>query len=217
MRLRLATKICAALLTLSVVSVPARAAAAERGAADGAHSAAAIRVWKTVRIGGYTDVNALREALDSSDCGTARKAPLVTRIVNAADTSCRLGESAAEIIGRPGFGLSRERRDIAVAVVSVAQLGFATDAPLADIYDHAAMLGLSLCPAEVAAYLRLQYRDQPVGEFLRIAMAPVATYAGEPTDLTIANGGAGLLLVGGDARPELVVPVATRFVFVRAR
>ena len=215
MSLGLATRLAGALLTLSVVFVPVaeRAAAAE----PGGQRIAAFPVWKTVRLGGYADVNALREALDSGDCGTARQPPLVTRIANAVDISCRLGESAAEIIGRPAFRLSRERRDVAVVLVSVAQLGFAADPTLADIYARAQMRGLALCPAELAPYLRLQYRDQPLGEFLRVAMAPIATYAGEPTDLTVANGGSGLLLVGGDARRELIVPIATRFVFVRTR
>ena len=206
----------AALLIVTSTFSRMGAAAAEReGSRATGREVAALPVWKTVRLGGYADVNALREALDSSECGTGRKAPLLTRIANAADISCRLGESAAEIIGRPAFRLSRERREVAVVLVSVAQLGFAADAALADIYARAAAYGLALCPAELAPYLRLQYRDQPLGEFLRVAMAPLETYAGEPTDLTVANGGSGLLLVGGDARGKLIVPVATRFVFMR--
>ena len=48
-------------------------------------------------------------------------------------------------------------------------------------------------------------------------MNPVARYGGEPVDFTIGNGGAGLLLIGGDFRSNLVVSGATRFVFVRPR
>jgi hypothetical protein len=40
---------------------------------------------------------------------------------------------------------------------------------------------------------------------------------GEPLDLTVANGGADLALLAGNADWDLIVPGATRFVFVRPR
>ena len=46
-------------------------------------------------------------------------------------------------------------------------------------------------------------------------MQPIATYAGQPVDLTLANGGTGLLLLGGEAHPDLVLQASTRLVFVR--
>jgi hypothetical protein len=76
-------------------------------------------------------------------------------------------------------------------------------------------VGLELCPAEVGPLLRLQYVNQPVGEFLHIAMQPIATYRGDLTDLTVANGGAGLLLIGGDGSPDLKLHSTIKFVFVR--
>jgi hypothetical protein len=76
-------------------------------------------------------------------------------------------------------------------------------------------LGLELCPAEVGPQLRLEYLNQPVGEFLHIAMRPVATYRGDLVDLTVANGGAGLILIGGDGSPELNLHSNVKFVFVR--
>jgi hypothetical protein len=46
-------------------------------------------------------------------------------------------------------------------------------------------------------------------------MRPVSTYDGELVDLTLLNGGAGLLLIGGEANPDLVLIGTTRLVFVR--
>ena len=76
-------------------------------------------------------------------------------------------------------------------------------------------IGLELCPEEVGPQLRLQYLTQPTGEFLHVAMKPQRTYRGEPTDFTLANGGTGLALLGGGARPDLVIPWNVKFVFVR--
>jgi hypothetical protein len=64
----------------------------------------------------------------------------------------------------------------------------------------------TVIPAEAGSQLRLQYLDQPRGEFLQVAMRPIATYAGELTDLTLGN----------DGRPEFALPAVTRFVFSRA-
>jgi hypothetical protein len=85
---------------------------------------------------------------------------------------------------------------------------------LADIYARARQLGFELCPAEVGPQLRLQYLNQPLGEFLHIAMAPIARYSGEPIDFTIANGGAGLILIAGDAHPNFIMLSTMRFVFI---
>jgi hypothetical protein len=70
---------------------------------------------------------------------------------------------------------------------------------------------------EVGPALRLNYLDQPLDEFLRIAMKPVALYSGALVAFTVSNGGAELLLGGRNGHPDVKVPGATRFVFVRPR
>ncbi len=67
-----------------------------------------------------------------------------------------------------------------------------------------------------APQLRLQYLDQPVGEFLVIGMNPIRTWTGEEVFLTVANGGAGLILIGQDGRADTEIPVTSRFVFLRS-
>ena len=181
-----------------------------------------IAIWKTITLGSYRDVNALREDLDSLHCGLEGSAAGIhARAAFVPGTAiplpCSLGESAAEIIGRPAFSLSKAATHADLVVVSVTELGFTGEgAAIADIYARARQLGLELCSAEVGPQLRLQYLDQPVGEFLRIAMEPIATYGGDLVDLTVANGGASLLLIGGDAHADAIVDPSVRFVFVRA-
>jgi hypothetical protein len=210
---------CALALSLS----PGSALSAQPGHAHSieVRTAGDIPVWKTIALGTHRDVNVLRERLDSRHCGRDETPP-GTRLQAArvpgtkTPLPCRLGDSAAEIIGRPGFTLSKVRTEVHLAVLSVSELGFKDErATKAEIFARAQQLGLELCPAEVGPQLRLQYLDQPLGEALHIAMKPIATYGGELVDLTAANGGASLLLVGGDARPGSTQHASTRFVFVR--
>jgi hypothetical protein len=152
-------------------------------------------IWKRITLGTHKGVNSLRTALDAA--------------------RVRVGDSADEILGRPAFGLSKTSMDVDLVVASVAELGFHDSAPLADIYWRAGELGLELCPAEVAPLLRLQYVNQPLGEFLNIAMRPIATYGGELIALSVANAGTGPLLIGGEGRLDVVMNWRARFVFVR--
>jgi hypothetical protein len=73
----------------------------------------------------------------------------------------------------PAFLFSMTRTDVDL-VVSVSELGFDDSTSIADIYRRAGELGLELCPAEVAPLLRLQYVNQPIGEFFNVAMRPIA-------------------------------------------
>lgn len=159
-------------------------------------SAFAVPVWRTIKVGTFANSFALLNALDAAGCA--------------------IGGLAEEVLARPAFSVATTRTDVELFALSAADLGFRTDAaPLADIFARAQQLGFGLAAAEVAPQLRLQYFDQPMGELL-IGMEPIKTWAGEPVILAVANGGAGLVLIGRDAGANAEVPVATRFVFVRS-
>jgi len=154
-------------------------------------------VWKTITVGTFADLFALSNALDAVGCG--------------------IGNSAGEILARPTFTLSATKTSVELFAVSAAELGFKTDtASLADIYARAQQLGFGLAAAEVGPQLRLQYFDQPIGEFLIIGMEPIRTWKGERVILTVANGGAGLILIGQDGSADAQISVASRFLFVRS-
>ncbi|MDA9509593.1 hypothetical protein XI09_34150 [Bradyrhizobium sp. CCBAU 11386] len=159
-------------------------------------SAVDVPVWKTITIGTFANFFALSNALDAVGCG--------------------IGNSAGEILARPTFTLRGTKTSVELFTVSAAELGFKTDtASLADIYARAKQLGFGLAAAEVGPQLRLQYFDQPIGEFLVIGMEPIRTWKGAPVILNVANGGAGLILIGQDGSADAQISVASRFVFVR--
>ena len=161
-------------------------------------SAATTPVWKTVAVGTTSGSFGLRNALDAANCG--------------------VGDVAEQILARPAFTVSHTRQDVDLVSVSVRELGFhGQTAQLADIYARAQKLGFDLAAAEIGPQLRLQYFDQPIGEFLHIGMEPIRTWSGEPVILVVVNGGAGLILVAQDGEAEAQIPVSARFVFVRRR
>jgi hypothetical protein len=159
-------------------------------------SAFAVPVWRTITIGTFANSFALLNALDAAGCG--------------------IGGLAGEILARPAFTVGTGQTSVELFAVSAAELGFQIGtARLADIYARAQQLGFGLAAAEVAPQLRLQFLDQPIGEFL-IGMEPIKTWNGEPVILTVANGGAGLVLIGRDGSAHAEIPVASRFLFVRS-
>jgi hypothetical protein len=153
-----------------------------------------FQVWRTITVGTYKGVDAYRDALDSA------------RI--------KIGDSAEQILGRPAFPFARVKTDVELAVLSAAELGVVeSESPLSNVYKRARQAGLELCPAEVGPQLRLDYRNQPLGEALNVAMEPVATYSGDLTILTLVNWGTGLALIGRDGRSESMVGRTSQFVF----
>jgi hypothetical protein len=162
---------CAASFVLFVILMTSHANARElvesAAASESDHAGAATSeivaerpVWKRVTLGRYRGVNAVRTALDAA--------------------RVRVGDRADEALGRPAFAFSTTPVTLDLIVLTPADLGFANGATLADVERRATQLGFELCPAEVGPLLRLAYLDQPIGEFLRIAMKPVATWGGGP-------------------------------------
>ena len=152
-------------------------------------------IWKRITLGGFRGVNAVRAALENA--------------------RVRIGDSADEVMGRPAFRFSPARTDVDLVVVTVSELGFARPTSIADIYWRAGEIGFELCAPEVAPLLRLQYANQPVGEFLHVAMRPVTTYGGDPVSLTVGNAGTGPLLIGGSGQLDLMMSLDSKLVFVR--
>ncbi len=116
--------------------------------------------WRTVTIGTHKTVEELKTAIKQA--------------------GCYISDWADDILGKKAFTLSSEKTEFELVKISVAELGFKNGATLKDIYAKALELGLDKCPAEVGPQLRLQYDDQPKGEWLLIAMEPISDSDGDP-------------------------------------
>ena len=157
------------------------------------NESAKFQIWRTTTLGAYKGVNGYRNALDAA--------------------GIKIGDSADEILGRPAFRYAGMKTEVELTLLSAAKLGAESESALSDLYNRAKRIGLELCPAEVGPQLRLDYRNQPLGESLNIAMEPVATYDGQLTILSLVNFGSSLALIGGNARPDFKVPRTLLYVF----
>jgi hypothetical protein len=126
-------------------------------------------IWKTITLGVQKDVKALKKALEKY--------------------GFKVGDYAADIMTKPTFAVATEEEKIDLVKVSVAELGLTATTPLRDIYARAFEVGLKLCPNEVGPRLRIEYTDQPYGEWLRVAMEAI----------TDSDGDLGIFAVEGDS------------------
>lgn len=149
-------------------------------------------VWKTVKLGTCKTPDEYRKALKKA--------------------GRRTGDWGDDILGR--ISCSKEENDLDLVVMSVGDLGFKDGAKYSDICAKAVELGLELCPAEVGPALRLQYGDQPSGEWLRIAMEAITGRGGDLYVFYVVRDVGDLWLGGYSGHPDDVWDARSRFVFV---
>ncbi len=113
--------------------------------------------------------------------------------------------------------LALEKQMWSLSLVTPAQLGFTSDTvSLTDVYVACSTpLALNLPQPRSGRNCVSSILDQPMGEFIIIGMEPIKTWSGEPIVLNVANGGAGLILIGQDGRAETAA--TSQFVFARSR
>lgn len=129
-----------------------------------------------------------------------------------------IGDWADDILGKPAFMASDTESEVELVVRSVEELGFKDGATREQIYNRAKEIGLDLCPAEVGPQLRLQYKDQPKGEWLLIAMEPITDSHGGLRVFRVERHGDGKQwLYGYDGDPVNFWLGRNRWVFLRRK
>lgn len=157
-----------------------------------------LPIWKTVKLGtGLKTADDFRKALKKA--------------------SMKIGDWGNDILGKPAFTVSDREMELDLVNLSVADLGFKDGATRKDIIAKAIEQGMELCPAEVGPQIRLQYPDQPKGEWFVIAMEPITDSNGSLSVFDVAHDKGGRWLSAGDGDPANFWIAGSRFVFVRPR
>jgi len=112
------------------------------------------KTWKTIQLGyGQKTVSDLADAIKQAGMG--------------------IGEFGDTLPDASNFSISTENVEVDLVIVSVGELGLEKGAIQKDVFARAQKLGLDICPSEVGFRLRLQYDNQPEGEWIAIAMEPI--------------------------------------------
>ncbi len=155
-------------------------------------------VWKTIKVGaGPKNADEFRAAFK--------------------EAGCKISAWANDLLGNDAFRVATEETEVELVVASVAELGFKDGAKYSAICQRAKQLGLDLCRAEVGPQLRLQYTDQPNGEWLRIAMEPIADSGGHLNIFYVIQGACELYLNSYSGHPSDFCHNYDRFVFVHGK
>ena len=158
----------------------------------------AISTWKTIKLGtGLKTADDFRKAIKAK--------------------GMKIGNWANDILGKSAFVAAKGETEIDLVLVTVAELGFKSGARYDQICGRAKELGLEFCPSEVGPQLRLQYEDQPEGEWVLIGMEPLSDSDGHLRVFDVEHGGGGRRLRGGVGGPGCFWGGRGRWVFVRPR
>ena len=153
-----------------------------------------FNVWKTIRLGtGLKTADDFRKDLKNKGFS--------------------IGDWANDILGKPAFTVAAEETEVDLVKVTVAGLGFRKGVRRDQIYKRAEELGLRRCPSEVGPQLRLQYRDQPNGEWIIIGMEPIIASDGNLSVFSVLRFDSELWLYGGWGRPDRVWDADSQWVF----
>ena len=113
--------------------------------------------FMTIKIGTHDSVDELRQSLK--------------------DKGNRISSYGNDILGK--IALAETETEVTLHSATVKELTGKDVASNREINEAIRSKGYDLCPAEVGPQLRLQYSDQPSGEYLRVAMEPIADSDGD--------------------------------------
>jgi hypothetical protein len=150
-----------------------------------------LKGWKTVKLGVHKTPDAYRQALEAA--------------------GFKVSDWASQIIDK--VTVAKTEAEIDLVVLSVGDLGFKRATRYDAICARAKELGFQLCPDEVGPALRLDYSDQPNGEWLRVAMESLAGSVGVLGLFGVDRDGGGRWLHSGYGFPVDAWGPDDRFVF----
>jgi hypothetical protein len=141
-----------------------------------------LATWKTIKIGTYASVEDLAAAFEG-------------------DNFFDFTHTAQNLLER--IPLTPVKTDIEIILATADDLGLKDDPSWLTLLNRARKLGLDPVPAEVGPQLRLQYLNQPPGEWIVVAMKPVVNRSCCSDSFVIGNNNAHLVLDASGGHPPM--------------
>lgn len=149
--------------------------------------------WMTIKLGTQKKVADLRKGI--------------------LDVGDRIGDWGDDTLKRTA--VASEPTEIELFRATVAEIGFPSGGTWAQIRAELDEFGFGNCPAEVGPQLRLQYTNQPNGEWLWVVMEPITDSVGFLGVFCVAHDSDVRWLCSGYGRPDGVLDGAYGLVFCR--
>ena len=158
--------------------------------------------------------------LGSFKIGTHKNADTLMKAMKKEDF--KISDWAEDMMKQPTFTVVSSESEILLAEISVGDLGFKKGATYKEICERAVGMKMehngetytvALCPAEAGPQFRLQYKNQPKGEWLRIAMEPITGSDGDRYLFRVAHFDRGQWLDWDDGGPGYFWSADYRFVW----
>jgi hypothetical protein len=124
-----------------------------------------------------------------------------------------ISDYTKQMMNNPDFVTAKQSEQAKLIRLTVADLGFSGVATTDQIYARAKELGLEFCPPDTGPNYRLQYQDQPLGEWIYVGMKQITDSDGNPLVFWLARDADGLWLHDHWAKPDREWNPVDRFVF----
>ena len=125
----------------------------------------------------------------------------------------KVGDWARDIIRSKDFTTLPDQQTLSLVRAKVSDLGFKDPATYSEVCQKAEEFGLEKCLPETAVHYRLAYKDQPMNEWLTVAMEPISDSNGHPSVFELYRPGDGLWLRGYWVYPASQWSPEAEFVF----
>ena len=127
----------------------------------------------------------------------------------------RFNDYAHTLFEHPLFYPPDQRVCVSLVKVSLCDLGLMVPSCYGKIVEEAERLHLSICPLWLAAFLRLEYRDQEVGPYLHVASKKPSEDEGHPNGFYLRNYDEALWLRGYRASDDWEWRPDSEFIFMK--
>jgi len=145
--------------------------------------------------------------------GGVSKEQLIQRLVAA---GIQFNAYAKLLFEHPAFSPNGIPKRLSLVKIKHSDLGLQNPYSLEKALAEASRLGLRPCPLYLAAFLRLDYLDQPEGPYLTVASEPPpVSDVNYPTGFYIRNFENALWLRGYRAVGDCDHPIGNEFIFLK--
>ncbi|MBC7539004.1 MAG: hypothetical protein H7281_09295 [Bacteriovorax sp.] len=154
-----------------------------------------LKIFKEISIGGLTKDQLLQQLIEAG---------------------IQFNKYANTLFEHPSFFPQDKIETVQLVKIKSADFDLGNSHSYQEIVNQASSLGLSLCPLYLAAFLRLEYLDQPEEPYLTIASAKPENDENYPNGFYIRNTDNALWLRGYGGDDYCEWPSGNEFIFLKS-